>query len=729
MQSIIPPFPLFTDEAGKPLDDGYVWIGTAGHDAETNPIAVYWDKEKTIAAGQPIRTKFGYGYRDGTASLFYADADDYSIVIKNKRSRLVFSSTQFLQLLGSAGVFLQSGTGAVQRSAQSKMREVVSVSDFTSDESGLKSAQFNAGTAFQLAISAALARGGGTVFVPNGRYLMGKTATDDDYDYGVRVAFTTIEDPVNRIRIVGESRGAILLAGANDMAVLRFGDCMGGVENLSIDADGHTNVVGLAVVPDNMNQTTTRVAQNYNVFRNLFINGCAEGIVLRCGPGTADTGSGDSGCWYNRFDDIRVNNCSRGIWLRDGATARANVNRNIFTACRIGQGNANTGLQIDSGDTNEFHGCRFEGIKKLTSPNARPTAVFIRGASVVGSGDNNSNRFFGATVEACELGLFNGNVYSEFYGCYFGSTVKKRQTTGSNPTGDSVTASTAASDATVTFSAGDLLAEPIVYGGNYLILETGADAGEHLIASVTDATHLELVTPLTATASGIGRRIESRKLEKYSIDTKPRIMIGGYDATGTPQITDFWCGQGGGGILGVGNGSLILPTNKLEFLADLTFARRSTDPHVLDDYKEGGTAHAIYPWNPTLTATGASGYTYAQRRAQYRKVGKTVFFEVHIQLSGFTSAGGDFVKITGFPFKSRNSSGYNAIFTVVVDFLTGLSAGDQIVCAMGAGVTECGFYVQNSGVLNRSTGLTGTELTVDSLFDVSGHYESDDTVI
>jgi len=50
------PFEMFTDTSGNPLEDGYLYIGTAGLNPETNPVAVYWDDGLTLAAAQPIRT-------------------------------------------------------------------------------------------------------------------------------------------------------------------------------------------------------------------------------------------------------------------------------------------------------------------------------------------------------------------------------------------------------------------------------------------------------------------------------------------------------------------------------------------------------------------------------------------------------------------------------------------------------------------------------------------------
>ncbi len=58
--SIQPTFPIFTETDGQPLEDGYIWIGTANLDPQTNPINVYWDAALTQLAAQPVRTEGGY---------------------------------------------------------------------------------------------------------------------------------------------------------------------------------------------------------------------------------------------------------------------------------------------------------------------------------------------------------------------------------------------------------------------------------------------------------------------------------------------------------------------------------------------------------------------------------------------------------------------------------------------------------------------------------------------
>ena len=101
--SINPPFPVFPDTDGQPLEDGYIWIGTAGLNPLTNPIVVYWDAALTLPAGQPVRTINGFPSRAGTPARLYAGSD-YSIQVQNKNGSLVYSSQNDNGFSGSVAV-------------------------------------------------------------------------------------------------------------------------------------------------------------------------------------------------------------------------------------------------------------------------------------------------------------------------------------------------------------------------------------------------------------------------------------------------------------------------------------------------------------------------------------------------------------------------------------------------------------------------------------------------
>lgn len=85
------PFPLFADIDGSPLEDGFLYIGTVGLDPITNQVDVYWDKDLTDPATQPISVKSGSPVKDGIPRRIYT-ASEYSFVAQNKREENIYSS-------------------------------------------------------------------------------------------------------------------------------------------------------------------------------------------------------------------------------------------------------------------------------------------------------------------------------------------------------------------------------------------------------------------------------------------------------------------------------------------------------------------------------------------------------------------------------------------------------------------------------------------------------------
>ena len=158
--AITPPFPTFTDLDGQPLEAGYIWIGVENLPPQTNPQTAYWDEALTQPAAQPIRTSGGYPVNNGTPAALYAPGA-YSILVQDSRGTLVYSALAETVLITSNIVtFLQAGTGAVTRTAQSKMRDVVSVKDFGAVGDGVSDDTVD--------IQAALSSGAKNVFLGDG---------------------------------------------------------------------------------------------------------------------------------------------------------------------------------------------------------------------------------------------------------------------------------------------------------------------------------------------------------------------------------------------------------------------------------------------------------------------------------------------------------------------------------------------------------------------------------
>lgn len=172
--SIQPPFPIFTDIDGQPLENGYIFIGTVNLNPQTNPITVYWDAALTIPAVQPIRTLAGYPSNNGTPARLYVNSD-YSIRVQNRNGSLVYSAPQATERYGNVitaatVTYLPAGTGAVETTVQAKLRDYVSVHDFMTAAQIADAQSFAPTLNMTAAIQAAL-NTNRSVYFPFGVYL------------------------------------------------------------------------------------------------------------------------------------------------------------------------------------------------------------------------------------------------------------------------------------------------------------------------------------------------------------------------------------------------------------------------------------------------------------------------------------------------------------------------------------------------------------------------------
>lgn len=169
--SVLPPFPIFTDIDGQPLEDGFIQIGVANLDPVGNPITVYWDSALLVPAAQPIRTIGGYPSNAGTPGRLYAPSA-YSIRVSNKNGSVLYNAANETLLTSDNVSFVQAGANAVTRTVQSKLRDVVSVKDFGAVGDGI--------TVDTLAIQRALNTGKGVVGVAGETYLIGPLTQSTD---------------------------------------------------------------------------------------------------------------------------------------------------------------------------------------------------------------------------------------------------------------------------------------------------------------------------------------------------------------------------------------------------------------------------------------------------------------------------------------------------------------------------------------------------------------------
>jgi hypothetical protein len=173
--SIQVPFPVFQGRDGQPLENGYVWIGVANLNPQTNPVVAYYDAALTIPAAQPLRTINGYISRAGTPAQIYVDGVNFSILVQDSKGSMVYNFPDGTGISPNAsGIeYDPPFTGAVTSgyTVQDKLSQYVSVKDFGAVGDGV----INDAAAIQAAIDSVAANGGGQIWFPTGEYNIGTT--------------------------------------------------------------------------------------------------------------------------------------------------------------------------------------------------------------------------------------------------------------------------------------------------------------------------------------------------------------------------------------------------------------------------------------------------------------------------------------------------------------------------------------------------------------------------
>lgn len=288
--SIQVPFPVFQDHDGQPLDNGYVWIGTANLNPITNPVAVYYDAALTIPAVQPLRTLNGFISRAGTPAQVYVDGVNFSILVQDSKGSMVYNFPDGTGISPNASgiVYDPPGTGAVPTTVQAKLRETVSVKDFGATGDGTTDDT----TAVQNAINASA---GKTLFFPSGTYLVSQVACVSNlYIYGSNATIKAKVTYTNGIFIATSKDNIIIenitfdggeLSAVSTNFLVQFKSC----SNLEIR---NCNFIKFAFVALAFNNVTNFTADN-NTFTKTVAStqGVNESILISGADGVCTYGN------------------------------------------------------------------------------------------------------------------------------------------------------------------------------------------------------------------------------------------------------------------------------------------------------------------------------------------------------------------------------------------------------------------------------------------------------
>lgn len=359
--SVQPTFPIFTDIDGQPLENGYIWIGIANLDPQTNPVQVYWDAALTLPAAQPIRTLAGYPANSGTPARLYVNSD-YSIRVMNKNGSTVYSAPEATErysgvvistIDASNVLFTQTGSGAVPTTAQDEFETIrITPQQFDAAGDGVNDDT----TALNDAIAAVLASTEPAVLVGYGTYKITST-----------VNFRQIRVDFDRASI--------------DVAHAGIGITIGGNASSANNPTQRFNSVTRSVGSDSTTTPTVRALGVKGQF--IYLNFTTYFQVYADTHSVGDTALRDldyscaySSFWLKRATTIELTNNPANAGGPNNSNPGGSIqwiNENIFYLNR-------TGTLLINGtyfhNHNKFYDGTFEGAATINWDVARDTYLY-----------------------------------------------------------------------------------------------------------------------------------------------------------------------------------------------------------------------------------------------------------------------------------------------------------------------------------------------------------------
>jgi len=349
--SVQVPFPVFQDRDGQPLENGYVWIGTANLYPITNPVPVFFDDALTIPAAQPLRTINGYISNAGTPAQVYVDGVNFSILVQDSKGSMVYNFPDGTGISPDAcGVIYNPPfTGAVPYPVCEVLEQSVSVKDFGAVGDGVA----NDTAAIQTALDY-LRDNGGTLIFPFGTYavnaqlVLQRSSNSHSKRWVIEGNDSLIQSSFN---------GEIFVIGATDF--IYFVEDGGTVIN-NLFINGSETTSGSSGVAPSFNQTGLYfyIAGNVNL-NNVQSLKSRTGIRTHaCFPLKAIDVSA-RGCWIGAhldetsnlqdWDNFHAPNCRYSILIKSTTTTFDSGKSNNITFRKWWAEGSEVGMVIDSG--------------------------------------------------------------------------------------------------------------------------------------------------------------------------------------------------------------------------------------------------------------------------------------------------------------------------------------------------------------------------------------------
>ena len=387
----------FFTNAGVPLAGGKIYTYGAGG---STPQATYTTSAGNIAHSNPIVLDAA-GRVPGGGEIWLTDTLVYKFVLETSAGVTVQTLDNVSASIGSAALvassgssligFIQAGSGAVARTAQAKMRDIVSVLDFGADPTGV--------TDSSTAITNALATGK-SIFFPIGTYVSGAQT--------ISTAGQTI---------FGEGDKSVIVASAKNINLFTVTAAYVQIKDLrlnGIETDATNSKFAIFT-------TSATPAQYLSVDNVLF-----SGTGLSTGWNNAI--KFDDNCNYGVMSNCRVerlwgNTSGRGYGVLAGNAIGCRVTNNNMIAT---SGRGRHGIYFSAGcsdsvaEGNYLSAFDFEGISQF-STGAQPTCA---------RNIYSNNTLFGC---AASTNPFSGAI--GIYGHSFGAVVSNNTITGSGQKG------------------------------------------------------------------------------------------------------------------------------------------------------------------------------------------------------------------------------------------------------------------------------------------------------